>query len=105
MARGPKKHLKRIAAPKSWMLGKMGGIFATRPSQGPHKLRESIPLAVILKDKLKYALTGRECNVIMQDKEGSVKVDQKARRDPAFPAGIMGIFSNNKYFYLNKLCP
>jgi hypothetical protein len=32
MARGPKKHLKRIAAPKSWMLSKLGGIWATRPS-------------------------------------------------------------------------
>ena len=39
MARGPKKHLKRIAAPKSWMLDKLGGIYTTRPSQGPHKLR------------------------------------------------------------------
>jgi len=32
MARGPKKHLKRIRAPTSWMLGKLGGLFATRPS-------------------------------------------------------------------------
>jgi small subunit ribosomal protein S4e len=39
MARGPKKHLKKIAAPKSWMLEKLGGLFTTRPSQGPHKLR------------------------------------------------------------------
>jgi len=49
MARGPKKHQKRIATPKSWMLGKTGGIYATRPSQGPHKLRESIPIAILLK--------------------------------------------------------
>ena len=48
MARGPKKHLKKIAAPKAWMLEKLGGIFTTRPSQGPHKLRESLPLAVLL---------------------------------------------------------
>lgn len=27
MARGPKKHLKRLAAPKHWMLAKQGGIF------------------------------------------------------------------------------
>lgn len=49
MARGPKKHLKRINTPRSWLLSKMGGIYATRPSQGPHKLRECLPLAVILK--------------------------------------------------------
>jgi len=32
MARGPKHHLKRITAPKSWMLGKLGGLHACRPS-------------------------------------------------------------------------
>ena len=30
MARGPKKHLKRIRAPKSWMMDKMGGVFVSR---------------------------------------------------------------------------
>jgi len=33
MARGPKKHLKRIRSPKSWMLAKKEkGIHAIRPS-------------------------------------------------------------------------
>ena len=27
MPRGPKKHLKRLNAPKHWMLDKLGGIF------------------------------------------------------------------------------
>merc|ERR1711981_1120683 len=40
MARGPKRHLKRLNAPKHWMLDKMGGTWAPRPSTGPHKLRE-----------------------------------------------------------------
>ena len=40
MARGPKRHLKRLNAPKHWMLDKLGGIWAPRPSTGPHKLRE-----------------------------------------------------------------
>jgi small subunit ribosomal protein S4e len=59
MARGPKKHLKKIAAPKSWMLEKLGGLFTTRPSQGPHKLRESLPLSIVLTKRLRYAQTGR----------------------------------------------
>lgn len=69
MARGPKKHLKRIATPKSWMLGKTGGIYATRPSQGPHKLRESIPIDILIRNKLGYANTAREVKVICNDKE------------------------------------
>merc|ERR1712244_95190 len=44
MTRGPKKHLKRLAAPKTWMLDKLGGVFTTRPSSGPHKMRESMPI-------------------------------------------------------------
>jgi small subunit ribosomal protein S4e len=79
MARGPKKHLKRICAPKSWMLDKLGGIYATRPSQGPHRLRESLPLYVLLKNRLKYALTGREVKVILNDKEANVRVDNRVR--------------------------
>jgi len=96
MARGPKKHLKRIAAPKSWMLDKLGGIFATKPSQGPHKYRESLPLTVILKNRLKYALTGREVTMIVNDKEGNIAVDGKIRRDPRFPAGLMDVVSIKK---------
>jgi small subunit ribosomal protein S4e len=49
MARGPKKHLKKINTPKSWLLSKMDGTYATRPSQGPHKLRECLPLSIIIK--------------------------------------------------------
>jgi len=32
MARGPKMHLKRLNAPKHWMLDKLGGVWAPRPS-------------------------------------------------------------------------
>src|ERR1700733_14520530 len=93
MARGPKKHLKRINAPKAWMLDKLGGIFTTRPSQGPHKLRESIPLSIILKHRLKYAMNGREVIMIINDREGGVSIDGKVRRDRGFPVGIMDVVS------------
>jgi len=96
MVRGPKKALKRINAPKSWMLDKLGGIFATKPSQGPHKYRESLPLTVVLKHRLKYALTGREVTMIVNDKEGNIAVDGKIRRDPRFPAGLMDVISIKK---------
>lgn len=44
MARGPLKHYKRIRAPKAWMMDKLNGVYTVRPAQGPHKLRESLPL-------------------------------------------------------------
>jgi len=89
MARGPKKHLKRLNAPKHWMLSKMDGIWAPRPSQGPHKLRESLPLILILRNRLKYALTGKETKMICMEKH--IKVDGKVRTDPNFPAGFMDV--------------
>ena len=68
MARGLKKHMKRITAPKSWMMNKMGGVFAVRPAQGPHKMRESIPIQIILRDKLKIAMNGSEVKTILHQK-------------------------------------
>lgn len=89
MARGDKKHLKRLNTPKHWMLGKLDGIFAPRPSQGPHKLRESLPLMLILRNRLKYALTGKETKQICMERH--IKVDGKIRTDPTFPAGFMDV--------------
>jgi len=89
MARGPKKHLKRLNVPKHWMLSKMDGIWAPRPSQGPHKLRECLPLILILRNRLKYALTGKETKIICMEKH--VKVDGKVRTDANFPAGFMDV--------------
>jgi len=93
MARGPKKHLKRIRTPKSWMLDKLTGVYAPRPRTGPHKLRECLPLQLVLRNKLKYALTGRECDVILNDKDNAVKIDNKVRRDKKFPVGLMDVIS------------
>ena len=71
------------------MLSKMDGIWAPRPSQGPHKLRESLPIMLILRNRLKYALTGKETKMIC--KERNVLVDGKVRSDPNFPCGFMDV--------------
>ena len=101
MARGPKMHLKRLNAPKHWMLDKLGGVWAPRPSTGPHKLRECLPLIILLRNRLKYALTGKEVKYILMQR--LVKVDGKARTDSTYPAGFMDIISiekTNEYFRL-----
>jgi len=101
MARGPKKHLKRIAAPRHWMLDKMGGVFAPKPSSGPHKTRECIPLIILIRNRLKYALTSKEVKMILLQR--FVKVDGKVRTDYGFPAGFMDVVSiekTNEHFRL-----
>ena len=94
MARGPKKHLKRLNAPKHWMLDKLGGVWAPRPSTGPHKLRECLPLIILLRNRLKYALTGKEVKYILMQR--LVKVDGKSRTDSTYPAGFMDTVSIEK---------
>ncbi|GKT32408.1 40S ribosomal protein S4 [Aduncisulcus paluster] len=62
-------HLKRLNAPKHWMLDKMSGVWAPRPSSGPHNHREA---GMICRRRL-------------------VKVDGKIRTDPGFPAGFQDV--------------
>lgn len=94
MARGPKKHLKRLNAPKHWMLDKLGGTWAPRPSTGPHKLRECLPITLILRNRLKYALTRTEVMQIVMRR--LIEVDHKVRTDISYPAGFMDVISIKK---------
>uniref|UniRef100_A0A2K5QFP0 40S ribosomal protein S4 n=1 Tax=Cebus imitator TaxID=2715852 RepID=A0A2K5QFP0_CEBIM len=94
MAHGPKKHLKRVAAPKHWMLDKLTGVFAPHPSTSPHKLRECLPLIIFLRNRLKYALTGGEVKKICMQR--FIKIDGKVRTDITYPAGFMDVISIDK---------
>merc|ERR1719502_1891665 len=83
------------------MLDKLGGIWAPRPSTGPHKLRECLPLIILLRNRLKYALTGKEVKYILMQR--LVKVDGKVRTDNTYPAGFMDtitIEKTNEFFRL-----
>ena len=76
------------------MLAKTAGKFATKPSAGPHKASECLPLVVFLRDRLKYALNAREVQTIV--KRRLVKIDGKVRVDPRFPAGLMDVIELGK---------
>ncbi len=78
-------------APSHWCLDKLRGVYATRPATGPHKLRECIPLTILLRNRLSYALSGQEAIKICRDKSGNIKVDGKIRRDPRYPLGMMDV--------------
>lgn len=94
MARGPKKHLKRLAAPKAFLLDKLSGTYAPRPSAGPHKLRECLPLIIFLRNRLKYALNTTETTAILAQR--LIKVDGRVRTDRTFPTGFMDVVSIEK---------
>ncbi|KAJ3130371.1 40S ribosomal protein S4 [Nowakowskiella sp. JEL0407] len=92
--RGPQKHMKRLNSPHHWMLDKLTGTWAPRPSPGPHKLRESLPLIVFLRNRLKYALTNKETKSIVMER--LIKVDGKVRTDMTYPAGFMDVITIEK---------
>jgi len=94
MARGPQKPLKRLAAPKNWMLDKLGGVFAPRPMCGPHKLRESLPLILLLRNRLKYALSSNDARLIC--KQRLITVAGKVRTEMRYPAGFMDVIGLDK---------
>lgn len=83
--------MKRMWAPSHWCLDKLKGLHATRPSTGPHKLRECIPLTVLLRNRLRFALNGQEALKICRSRDANIKVDNRVRRDPRFPLGFMDV--------------
>jgi small subunit ribosomal protein S4e len=72
----------------------MGGVWAPKPSPGPHKQRECLPVCIVLRDRLKYALTGKECMQICMER--CVKVDGKVRTDHNYPSGFMDVIELDK---------
>ncbi|TEA20144.1 40S ribosomal protein S4 [Colletotrichum sidae] len=94
MGKGLKKHQKRLSAPSHWLLDKLSGTYAPRPSAGPHKLRDCLPLIVFLRNRLKYALNYRETRAITMQR--LIKVDGKIRTDITYPTGFMDVITIEK---------
>jgi len=86
--------MKRMFAPKHWLLDKLRGRWAPMPSAGPHKARECMPLIIMLRERLKYALTYREVKMIVMQR--LIKVDGKVRSDMFYPAGFMDVVQIEK---------
>ena len=100
-----KSHLKRLNAPKSWPISRKRNMWITRPSSGPHKLEESMPLNTILKELLKYPKITKEVKNILNKKE--ILVDKIPRKDIGFPVGIYDVIEIPKtkeyfLFLINK---
>merc|ERR1712058_225345 len=61
---------------------------------GPHKQGESLPIALFLRNRLKYALTMKQVETIC--KQRLIKIDGKLRTDPKFPTGFMDVIQIEK---------
>ncbi len=87
-------HLKRQEMPKFWPLGRKKKRFAFVPVPGPHKKKECIPLAVIVRDIFKLCETGKEAKKIIKNKE--ILIDGREITEEKFPIGLMDILTIKK---------
>jgi small subunit ribosomal protein S4e len=87
--KGVSAHLKRLTSPSFWPIHRKEKTWITKPSPGPHPLKMSMPLSVVIRDVLKFAATEREVEAILGGRK--VKVDGKVRVNRKFPIGLMDL--------------
>ncbi|MEM3403866.1 MAG: 30S ribosomal protein S4e [Nitrososphaeria archaeon] len=98
---GSSKQMKRSTAPPFWKITRKEHRFISKPSPGPHPIKESYPLATLLRDVLKVVKTMRDAESVINS--GKVAVDGVIRKDKHFPVGLMDVISIpslNKIFRL-----
>jgi small subunit ribosomal protein S4e len=81
--------MKRIAAPKTWNIGRKESTFITRPKPGPHMFKYSMALSVVMRELIKVARTAKEAKQIIKTKD--VFVDKRKRNDEKCPVGLMDV--------------
>ena len=86
-----KNHLKRIASPRTWHIGRKKHVFVVRSSPGGHSIDNSLPLGVILRDLLKLSSTMGEAKKMLNGKE--ILVDGKRKKDHRLPVGLFDVIS------------
>lgn len=94
-----KKHLKRLAAPKTWHIKRKSLKFVMRHLPGPHSLDRGLPLSLLLKEVLNHANTTSEVKKILNNSE--IKIDGKIRKEVRFGIGFfdtIGFTNINEYY-------
>jgi small subunit ribosomal protein S4e len=84
-----KRHLKRLAAPRSWKIERKTHTWVVRPSPSGHRLEESLSLLNLVRDILVYADNYKEAKMVIT--EGKIWVDGKVVKDPKRGVGLMDV--------------
>lgn len=84
-----KKHLKRLAAPRTWRLARKEHVWAYKPRPGPHPTEAALPLATVLRETLGLAANAREAERVIFTRK--ILVDGRVITDPKFPVGLMDV--------------
>jgi small subunit ribosomal protein S4e len=82
-----KRHLKRLAAPKTWNIKRKKTMFVVRPKPSGHKREASISLNMFMKEMAGVAKTTKEVKTILQNK--NILVDGRKRKDHRYAVGYL----------------
>ena len=89
-----KNHLKRIAAPKSWLIRRKGTPFITRPRSSGHSMRMMLPIAVVLRDILGLSERRKEVSRVLQHEQ--VLINGRRTLDKRAGIGFMDTLEISK---------
>ena len=84
-------HVKRLAAPRKWAIPRKTEIWVTRTMPGPHAFDSSLPLLVVVRDKLGLCDTAAEARYIIGQRK--ILVDGKVVTNYKHPVGLMDVVS------------
>lgn len=93
----------------------MTSVFAPHPSASSPQLKECLPLIILLRNRLKYALTDEVTTICVQQ---FIKIDGKVWTDITYPASFMDairvdktaenfhlIYDTKSYFVVHHITP
>ena len=83
-------HMKRLTSPTGWRIAKKENKFVIKTAPGPHN-RNSMPMAVWLRDHMGLALNMKEVKKILKDR--SVILNGVPCTDPKLGIGVFDIIS------------
>jgi small subunit ribosomal protein S4e len=102
-SKGSTRHNKRLSAPVTYAIKRKHGVFTIRPypTRGPFDL--SIPLGIIVREKLGYAKTLNEVKKVLHNK--FIKIDGKTRAHYKYSLGLMDVLEVTKTKEFYRLVP
>ena len=97
------KKLKRQMAPKFWGINRKNKRFVITIRPGSHKKKNSIPLAVLIRDKLKFSNTLKEAKYIIYN--GKITIDGKIRKSLHHGVGVMDVMQLENIHEIYRMVP
>ncbi|MFH0986478.1 MAG: 30S ribosomal protein S4e [Candidatus Micrarchaeota archaeon] len=92
--KGGTRHLKKLASSKKVKMERKDSVWTVKSRAGPHKLLDSVPLLIVVRDYLALGKNAKEAKRIIKTKE--IMIDRRAVTDEKFPVGFMDIVETPK---------